>query len=105
MKAATSVASIQRIPTKREQSLSKKNQELQSEKFLLNIQLRKEVELKYMFGLYLMESNQVDDFNAWYKKGRPEYTDSWKNECLRHIKEKLLPNGIRELALKIETTK
>lgn len=94
-----------RIPTKREQSLSKKNQQLEVENLLLKRQLRTETELKYMFGLFILEDELTDRFNEWYKKGRPEHTDSWKNECLRHIKENLLPNGIRELALKIETTK
>lgn len=102
LKRGTDVSSIQRTPTKREQSLSKKNQQLEVENFLLKRQLRTETELKYMFGLFILEDELTDRFNEWNKKGRPEHTDSWKNECLRHIKENLLPNGIRELALKIE---
>lgn len=105
LKRGTDVSSIQRTPTKREQSLSKKNQQLEIENFLLKRELHTETELKYMFGLFILEDELTDRFNEWHTKGRPEHTDSWKNECLRYIKENLLPNGIRELALKIETTK
>ena len=58
-----------------------------------------------MFGLFILENEFTELFREWHVKGRPTHTDSWKNECLRHIKENLLPNGIRELVLKIETTK
>lgn len=81
------------------------NQQLKIEDLLNKRQLHTETELKYMFALFILEDGLTDRFNKWHKKGRPEHTDSWKNECLRHIKENLLPNGIRELALKIETTK
>lgn len=85
--------------------LESKNQRLEIENFRNKQQLHTETELKYMFALFVLEDGLTDRFNEWHNKGRPEHTDSWKNECLRHIKENLLPNGIRELALKIETTK
>lgn len=114
LKAATSVVTIQRIPDetgkilrleRQNKTLTTKNQRLEIENFQLKLQLQTETELKYMFALFILEDGLTDRFNKWHKKGRPEHTDSWKNECLRHIKENLLPNGIRELALKIETTK
>ena len=86
-------------------ALETQNQRLETQNLLLNRELRSETELKYMFGLFILEDNLTCQFKDWHKKGRPEHTDSWKNECLRYIKENLLPNGIRELALKIETTK
>lgn len=61
--------------------------------------LEMERESKYMLAMYIMERDQLDDLKEWFDVGKT-YSGSWKENCIRLVRENLAYVNIVEIVNK-----